>query len=122
MFERDGSKDHVKDDWDHLYVNISCFNVNIDFLKQHHCKTPEDWDSDDDMWDAIKSIVDAFDEPNGVYNFLNFLRGGASGKDHPEMYDTQGYRDAIARTYAALVKDPEFLSDNRRLAPNTKNV
>lgn len=116
MFARDSRKDDRKD----KSANVSCFNASCDFLDVYIGKSPAkaDYNLDNNMWDVVKAIAIACQEPNGVINFLNFHRGGRTGRDHPYKFPDmmcQEYRDAIATLYTQLVGDPSILKDNRRL-------
>lgn len=113
MCARDASKDSTTDG----SANVTCFNVNLDFLKLHGYNAPSDYNSDGYMCDACKCIRDAI-EQDGAVNFLNFHRGGRGGRDHPEdpKYMCQLYRDGIATLYTYYVAHPEVLSNDRRVA------
>ncbi len=116
MRTRDTSKD-----WDPSAANVTCFNVNIDFLTHYGFPRPHNYDSDENLYDVISCIDKSFDV-DGMERSLNFHRGGRTGYNDPNAFQAPEYRDGIASMYTALVNDPSILSDDRRIAVPIQHV
>jgi hypothetical protein len=105
-----------KKDGDYLSANVTCFNANVHFLKKYgECDPIGDKNSDDNLWNVIKSFDQAFDKEGSIEKALNFHRGGQKGYEDPRLFQCFEYRTGIASMYKLLTDDPTLLWDNRKI-------